>query len=470
MNILKKKLALALTLALCVMPLSASLALAETDADLNASVANLETTPVVESEVSEPASDPEATTDPAVTEETKGNTEPENTTETVAGEVPDGSENAEEELPPILDENGEVVSPGTLPDSPVYWLTTLIEKLQVALTFDPVKKTELLEEQALERIAEAGALIEQGDTEEAEGAITAYTEKIAEAQAFLALLTETDSETTEKLETALSKTHANNIQTLGGLLEKLPPQAAQKVALNVVRSMEKSITKMDKKDQQKVAKELRKAAKGLEDSELSEEDQAALENLDQTLEVEDDQSEELEDLAVASGETLNTMALTTSALPDADAEKSKVLKVKSEAKAELKSTKQQEQKLESKDESESLAKEELEVELKDVPEDEAKDEAKAQEQKVKEQKEQQDSKLKADQESASKEKDASLDNASKKPEERKLKRRLRKNVTKKINQGVRKDRRIVEKADKLHKTQPWVQISILVFEPGVLLS
>lgn len=161
MNILKKKLALALTLALCVMPLSASLALAETDADLNASVANLETTPVVESEVSEPASDPEATTDPAVTEETKGNTEPENTTETVAGEVPDGSENAEEELPPILDENGEVVSPGTLPDSPVYWLTTLIEKLQVALTFDPVKKTELLEEQALERIAEAGALIEQ---------------------------------------------------------------------------------------------------------------------------------------------------------------------------------------------------------------------------------------------------------------------------------------------------------------------
>ncbi|MDA8228491.1 MAG: DUF5667 domain-containing protein [Desulfitobacterium hafniense] len=418
MNILKKKLALALTLALCVMPLTASLALAETDGDLNAPVANLETAPVAENEVSEPASDTEATTDPEVTEETESNTEPEDTAETDAGEVPDGSENAEEDLPPILDENGEVVSPGTLPDSPVYWLTTLIEKLQVALTFDPVKKTELLEDQALERIAEAGALIEQGDTEEAEGAITAYTEKIAEAQAFLALLTETDSETTVKLETALSKTHANNIQTLGGLLEKLPPQAAQKVALNVVRSMEKSITKMDKKDQLMVAKELRKATKGLEDSELSEEDQAALENLDQTLEGEDDQSEELDGVAVASGETLNTMALTTSALPDADAEKSKVLKVKSEAKAELKSAKQQGQTLELKGESGSLPKEELKEspEEKAKSEEKSKDEAKAQEQKVIEQKAQQEAKLKAEQESGSKENDASLDNASKKPE------------------------------------------------------
>jgi len=261
-------------------------------------------------------------------------------------------------------------------------------------------------------------LIEQGDTEEAEGAITAYTEKIAEAQAFLALLTETDSETTVKLETALSKTHANNIQTLGGLLEKLPPQAAQKVALNVVRSMEKSITKMDKKDQLMVAKELRKATKGLEDSELSEEDQAALENLDQTLEGEDDQSEELDGVAVASGETLNTMALTTSALPDADAEKSKVLKVKSEAKAELKSAKQQGQTLELKGESESLPKEELKEspEEKAKSEEKSKDEAKAQEQKVIEQKAQQEAKLKAEQESGSKEKDASLDNASKKPE------------------------------------------------------
>ncbi|AFQ45901.1 DUF5667 domain-containing protein [Desulfosporosinus meridiei] len=412
MRILSKKIALALTLALCVMPLSGPLALAETVVEQSTSEEILEPNSVETSEeVIEPGSNEDTATDSEVTEETEGDTVPDTSTDTDTGEVPDSLEN-EEDLPPVLDENGEEVTPGTLPDSPFYWLTTLVEKLQVALTFDPAKKTELLADQALERIAEAGALIEEGNAEEAEVALIAYSEKVAEAQAFLASLTETESETIEKLETALSKTHANNIQTLGGLIDKLPPQAAQKVALNVVRSMEKSIAKMEKKDQLKVATELRKAIKGLEENELTEEDAAALEGLEETLDLQEDRivEEEQDSVEVASGSELNTMTVMTETdtsaaksnnsskfiLQNAD---SKAIKVKAEPKTEAKAaaemSKQQAQELQLKDEVEkkSLPKEEL----KGGPEDKAKSDTKAPEQKQTEDQKVQDSKLKAEQ-------------------------------------------------------------------------
>ncbi|KGK91365.1 hypothetical protein DP73_03605 [Desulfosporosinus sp. HMP52] len=426
MKILGKKIAMALTLSLCVMPLSAPLVLAETVVEQSTSEEILEPTPVeTTEEVVEPSSNEDTTTDSEVTEETEGNTVPDTSTDTDTGEVPDSSEN-EEDLPPVLDENGEEVIPGTLPDSPFYWLTTLVEKLQVALTFDPAKKTELLADQALERIAEAGALIEEGNAEEAEVALTAYSEKVTEAQAFLASLTETESETIDKLEAALSKTHANNIQTLGGLIDKLPPQAAQKVALNVVRSMEKSITKMEKKDQLKVAKELRKATKGLEESELTEEDAAVLEGLEETLDLQEDGTvEEGQDaIEVVSGSELNTMAIMTvtdtsaakgknsskSIMQNAD---SKAIKVKAEPKTEAKAaaemSKQKAQELQLKDEVEKKAS--PKEELKGESEDKGKRDTKAPEQKQTEDQKVQDSKLKAEEESGLKEKETSSSNS-----------------------------------------------------------
>lgn len=299
-----KTLALGFILALCAFSINTPAVFAETVMDPNVPV-----------ESTEPVQ-PEAPITPEVTE-------------TIESELVTGD--PETELPPVTDENGEEVEPGTLPDSPFYWLTTLIEKLQVMFTVDPVAKTELLEDQALERMAEAQALIEEGNTEDAEVALQAYSAKVTEAQAFVAALTDTDSETREKLETALSNSHANNIQTLGGLLDKLPPQAAEKVALNVVRSMEKSIAKMEKKEQLKVAKELRKATKGLEDDEVTEEAQEALENLEEIIELE---NEDLEDSVVADSEAqLSSMALTAdvSEISTLQASSTQVIKESSQA-------------------------------------------------------------------------------------------------------------------------------------------
>lgn len=146
----------------------------------------------------------------------------------------------------VQDQNGITVAPGILPGSPFYWFKTLIEKVQLALTFDSAKKAEVVEQQALENLAEAQALAAKGDTTDAEKALTEYSAKIEQAQAFLDQLKDPNSETAQKVQLALTKVNTNSMVVLGGLLEKLPPQAAQKLALNIVRSLEKAVARVDK--------------------------------------------------------------------------------------------------------------------------------------------------------------------------------------------------------------------------------
>ena len=146
----------------------------------------------------------------------------------------------------VVDSNGQTVTAGTLPDSPLYWFTNLFEKLQLALTFDPAKKASLIEHQALEKLADACEMNKKGKHKEAQQALENYTSKITAAQDFLTQVKDPTSAKAQILIAALSKIQASNISVLTGLLDKLPPQApqaAQKVALNVVRSLEKAVEK-----------------------------------------------------------------------------------------------------------------------------------------------------------------------------------------------------------------------------------
>lgn len=265
-----KVMSLALALSLSALPLSASMALAEDTtavADTNTATTTATVTTTNSTATNSTTTNTTTTTDGTAAQTTAGDT----TTSTNG------------DLTPVVDGNGNVVDPGVLPDSPFYWITQLIDKLQVILTTDPAKKAALLEDQALEKMAEAETMLKDGNTQEAQTAMDGYSQKLSEAQAFLDKLAASDSETMQKLELALGQTNAKNIQTLGGLLDKLPPQAQQKVALNIVRSMEKSIAKMEKKDQLKLAKELKKAANNVDEENLTKEDQATVAALDQTL-------------------------------------------------------------------------------------------------------------------------------------------------------------------------------------------
>ena len=141
----------------------------------------------------------------------------------------------------VVDVDGNEVTPATT-------FSDLIDNLQLALSFDPARKSELNKRHALKKLAQAQKLMKDGDIEASQNSLNEYTDKIAKAQAFLLEVEKTDSKTAETLAKALVNADSNNIQVLSNLIDKLPPQAAQKLALNVVRSMEKAVTKMQTED------------------------------------------------------------------------------------------------------------------------------------------------------------------------------------------------------------------------------
>ncbi len=264
---MKKPLALVLSLALSTIPLTVP-AYADTLPTTDAAVTTTTTASTDTSAPSEvitavPVPDPSTTTTTPTT--TDGTTVP--------------------NLPPVQDSNGQTVNPGTLPDSPFYWLSNFIQKLQLALTFDPAQKAVLEERLALQKLAAAREMLSKGKEEHAQKAMQEYTEKITNAQEFLSKVKDPASEEAQKLQEALAQTDAKNIQVLSGLLDKLPPQAAQKVALNVVRSMEKAVDKMEPAEKQELNKEMNKVAQKVAQTNLDQEAKEALTNFRKTLEV-----------------------------------------------------------------------------------------------------------------------------------------------------------------------------------------
>ena len=139
----------------------------------------------------------------------------------------------------VVDANGNIVTSST-------WFKELIVKLQLALSFDPARKGQLNERQALAKLAEAQKLMKDGKTEDSQICLNEYIDKIDKAQAFLDQVKDPNSETAKSLAIALASINSNNIQVLGNLIDKLPPQAAQRVALNIVRTMEKAVQKINK--------------------------------------------------------------------------------------------------------------------------------------------------------------------------------------------------------------------------------
>lgn len=234
---MKKQLAIALTAALLTFPAAPGLVMADTPTD-SGTTAVTNTTTQTDSTGSSSSTSASTNTGTSTTVPTATTSTSTTTTSSAI-------------TAPVVDQNGQTVNPGVLPDSPWYWFQTLMEKVQLALTFDPVKKADLVEKQATEDLAEAQALIKKGNTAEAEKALTRYNEKIDRAQAFLEQLKDPNSETAKKVQLALTKVNTNNMVVLGSLLEKLPPQAAQRLALNIVRSVEKAVAKAEKMDKKK---------------------------------------------------------------------------------------------------------------------------------------------------------------------------------------------------------------------------
>ncbi|GAB6155641.1 hypothetical protein JCM17380_43920 [Desulfosporosinus burensis] len=236
MKKMKKQLAVAVTVALLTLPLGTSMVLAETDNSLTTTSTTSETTTTdvatTDTTATDDATGDGSTTDDTTTDDTTTDdttTDDETTDDTTTDDTP------------VTDDDGVEVAPSN-------WFTNLIGKLQLALTFDPVRKSELSERQALAKLARAQKLMSEGKIEAAEIALSEYSDKITKAQEFLEQVEDPNTEKAIKLNIALTNVNSNNINVLSNLLEKLPPQAAQKLALNVVHSMEKAVKKIEKQE------------------------------------------------------------------------------------------------------------------------------------------------------------------------------------------------------------------------------
>lgn len=239
---MKKQIAIALTAALLAFPVAP--VLADTTSTETTSVNTTSTqTPSTQAGDTSTVNNGETTTPTDGTTTTNAGND---VTATSTGSVTEENATDATTDATVEDENGNVVDPGVLPDSPLYWFQTLIEKVKVALNFDPVKKAAVVEQQATENLAEAQALVKEGKLDEAEKTLTTYSDKVEQAQAFLDQLEDPNSQAAQDVQAALTKVNTHNIVVLSGLLEKLPPQAAQKIALNIVRSMEKAVAKAEK--------------------------------------------------------------------------------------------------------------------------------------------------------------------------------------------------------------------------------
>ncbi|WP_152671439.1 DUF5667 domain-containing protein [Desulfosporosinus acididurans] len=209
---MKRKIAIAATFTLLTLPVGSALTLADT--------------------VSSAASATNATTAAAANSDSNTNT------------------NTNTAVPPLDPTVPVTVSPATVVDgngntvTAENWFTDLLGKIQLMLTSDPVNKASINEHHALANLAEAKKLMQQGNSQAAEASLSQYSDKMSQAENFISQAKDPNSETAKALTIALANVNSNNIEVLSSLLDKLPPQAAQRLALNIVKTMEKAVTKL----------------------------------------------------------------------------------------------------------------------------------------------------------------------------------------------------------------------------------
>ena len=130
-------------------------------------------------------------------------------------------------------------------------------------TFNPAQKTALVQQRALEKLAAAQEMVSKGKVNLAEEAFTEYSQKLSEAQAYLAQVKDANSGPAQQLQKGMAKTYAANIRVISELLGMLPEKAVSKLADQVARSMEKTVATMDQVDKKQVESVLKKDTQNL---------------------------------------------------------------------------------------------------------------------------------------------------------------------------------------------------------------
>ncbi len=127
----------------------------------------------------------------------------------------------------VSGQEADLPSPGLLPDSPFYFLETIVEEIVTFFTFGDLKKAERYATLAAERLAEAQAVIEKGKPEFVEKTLVRYENQLQKSMARVERA-QTKGENTEKVMEVLARVGqatSKHLEVLGEVYEKVPEQA-----------------------------------------------------------------------------------------------------------------------------------------------------------------------------------------------------------------------------------------------------
>ncbi len=124
----------------------------------------------------------------------------------------------------VLSQDTELPSPGLTPDSPFYFLETIVEKISTFFTFGDLKKAERYAALAAERLAEARAVAEKGKSELVEKTLARYEMQLQNSMA-RAEKAESKGENTEEVMTRVGQATQKHLEVLAEIYEKVPEQA-----------------------------------------------------------------------------------------------------------------------------------------------------------------------------------------------------------------------------------------------------
>lgn len=126
-------------------------------------------------------------------------------------------------VPVFADEAADSTVAGIKPDSPLYILDRLAEKIQIALLTDAAEEAEALAVIAQERLAESKAMAEENDTEKAVKAISEYKELLEKAVDIVDTAAK-DGKAVEKTIDMIVKYDIDDEELLERLMDKVPEE------------------------------------------------------------------------------------------------------------------------------------------------------------------------------------------------------------------------------------------------------
>lgn len=137
-----------------------------------------------------------------------------------------------------------LADPGTLPDSPFYFLKEWKEGIQLFFTFDAEKKAEQYLHLADVRLAEYEKMIEKGKEDIAARTLEKYQDRLDHALAKAEELKTKGSDVGEALKEKAKEAASKHLEVLRGNLEKVP-EAAQAGIMRALDESQKQLEKLD---------------------------------------------------------------------------------------------------------------------------------------------------------------------------------------------------------------------------------